>query len=227
MHDKNIFQPLLEDTLYISARYLAKNDIYHFLIKISHILQQQDEIDNDLTELFEDSNWRKVYSGCLTLVIASRNQQTITHSIEAAWKNISQAGQDAIPLFGSLQLVDKNFNQYLLEFINNGLPITLYTPDEGNTRLFIQRQGTMAIIIEQLLKTDSTLHNDIAEHVNFAMLNKIKQYADPYAEPIYEWKDKLITLLATIKSSDEEALLASIKEQEIDKDELLSFWDKT
>ena len=117
MHDNNIFQPLLEDTLYISARYLAKNDIYRFLIKISHILQQQDEIDNDLTELFEDSNWRKVYSGCLALIIASRNQKNINKSIEAAWKNVSMAGQDVIPLLGSLQLADKKFNHHLLEFI--------------------------------------------------------------------------------------------------------------
>ena len=72
MHDNNIFQPLLEDTLYISARYLAKNDIYRFLIKIKRILEQHKNIDHDLSELFEDSNWRKVYSGCLVLVIASR-----------------------------------------------------------------------------------------------------------------------------------------------------------
>ena len=213
MHDNNIFQPLLEDTLYISARYLAKNDIYRFLIKITRILEQHKNIDTDLSELFEDSNWRKVYSGCLVLVIASRNKQAINKSITAAWKNISQAGQDAIPLFGSLQLTDKNFNQHLLEFVNSGLPVTLYTPDIGNTRLFIQRQGTMAIIIQHLLKVDTDLYDELSEQIDFDKLDNIRRYAEPDAHPMYNWKDELMNLLNTIDEQGADTLLLSLPEE--------------
>ena len=222
MHDNNIFQPLLEDTLYISARYLAKNDIYRCLIKIKRILEQHKNIDHDLSELFEDSNWRKVYSGCLAMVIASCNQQEINQSIAAAWKNISMAGQDAIPLFGSLQLADKNFNQNLLKFVNNGLPVTLYTPNKNNTCLFIQRQGSMAIIIQHLLKNDAALSEEIAAQLDFEILNKLSHFADPHTESMYDWKEQLTKLLNKIDKQGADAVLASLP-VEIDVGDMLDF----
>lgn len=134
MNDNNIFLPLFDNTLYISATYLTSPEIAHYLVKLKAILKQNTNIDNDLAEMFQDTNWRTVNTGCIALVMAKKNR-SIDDAIEAAWLNIAMHGPSAEQLMAALSIADEKYDQHKATSLLDKSEIDVTLKDEWRLHL--------------------------------------------------------------------------------------------